>query len=242
MNFSDYIVYVDESGSADVENIDQFYPLLVLSCCVIEKDKYFKEIVPALQQFKFKYCGHDQLVLHEIDIRKRRNGFEFLQNASVQKSFMEDLANIVSSSEFDIVSAVIHKEGLRQKYASPYDPYELALQFCVESICSELIASGQTGRRVCLIFEERGRKEDAVLELAFRRIIDGLGPLQDWNSDKLKELEWEIRFASKKSNSSGLQLADLTARPIGLSVLRPDQPNRAYENFKNKIRHKKVFP
>jgi hypothetical protein len=33
--------------------------------------------------------------------------------------------------------------------------------------------------------------------------------------------------ADKKANSEGLQLADLTARPIGLSALRPEQENRA---------------
>jgi hypothetical protein len=33
-----------------------------------------------------------------------------------------------------------------------------------------------------------------------------------------------------------LQIADLVARPIGLSVLRPDQENRAFEIIKNKFR------
>ena len=35
--------------------------------------------------------------------------------------------------------------------------------------------------------------------------------------------------------SSGLQLADLVARPIGLHVLRPDQTNRAFEVLKHKF-------
>lgn len=35
--------------------------------------------------------------------------------------------------------------------------------------------------------------------------------------------------------SSGLQLADLVARPIGLSVLRPGQDNRAFDVLKNKF-------
>ena len=32
-------------------------------------------------------------------------------------------------------------------------------------------------------------------------------------------------------NSEGMQIADLTARPIGLSVLRPDQKNRAMSRY-----------
>ena len=36
-------------------------------------------------------------------------------------------------------------------------------------------------------------------------------------------------FASKKVNSTGLQFADLVARPIGMAFLRPEQLNRAYQ-------------
>jgi hypothetical protein len=42
-------------------------------------------------------------------------------------------------------------------------------------------------------------------------------------------------MADKKSNSEGLQIADLLARPIGLSVFKPSQPNRAYEVAKEKF-------
>jgi hypothetical protein len=41
--------------------------------------------------------------------------------------------------------------------------------------------------------------------------------------------------ADKKTNSEGMQLADLTARPIGLSVLRPDQKNRAMDVLEEKF-------
>jgi len=56
--------------------------------------------------------------------------------------------------------------------------------------------------------------------------------LLGFNSAKLN---FEILFADKKSNSAGLQLADLVARPIGLSVLRPEQPNRAFDAVKPKL-------
>ena len=62
----------------------------------------------------------------------------------------------------------------------------------------------------------------------------------------------DIVFADKQVNSTGLQIADLIARPIGLKTLRPDQPNRAYEIIEGKFRRSasgkvdgwglKVFP
>ena len=76
--------------------------------------------------------------------------------------------------------------------------------------------------------ERRGKNEDDELELEFRRICDGA----NYQGERLN---FEVVFADKKSNSAGLQLADLVARPIGLSVLRPGQPNRAFDAVKSKL-------
>ena len=46
---------------------------------------------------------------------------------------------------------------------------------------------------------------------------------------------FEIFFANKKTNSTGLQLADLTARPIGRHILDPLQPNRAWDIIESKL-------
>jgi hypothetical protein len=64
--------------------------------------------------------------------------------------------------------------------------------------------------------------------------------------------DFEIVFADKQVNSTGLQIADLIARPIGLKTLRPRQPNRAYDIIATKFRRSmsgkvdgwglKVFP
>jgi hypothetical protein len=45
-------------------------------------------------------------------------------------------------------------------------------------------------------------------------------------------------FSDKKSNSTGLQLADLTASPIGLHVLKPNQDNRAFTIIEDKFYRK----
>ena len=46
---------------------------------------------------------------------------------------------------------------------------------------------------------------------------------------------WSASIADKKTHSEGLQLADLTARPISLTVLRPDQANRAAQVLEGKF-------
>ena len=59
--------------------------------------------------------------------------------------------------------------------------------------------------------------------------------IRDGGNDLKKQLPFALIVADKKTNSEGLQLADLTARPIGLSVLRPDQSNRAAEVLESKF-------
>ena len=76
--------------------------------------------------------------------------------------------------------------------------------------------------------EIRGRKEDTELELEFRRICDGENRFH-------QKLPFKLRMASKATNSAGLQLADLVARPIGRYVINSNQDNRAFEVLKKKF-------
>jgi hypothetical protein len=57
-----------------------------------------------------------------------------------------------------------------------------------------------------------------------------------WRSASFaRRIPFDIAFVDKKSNSAGLQLADLVARPVGMSVLRPDQQNRAFDVLRTKF-------
>lgn len=82
----DYIVYVDESGDHGLKTIDKDYPLFVLTFCCFQIEEYINNAVPLLQRFKFKHFGHDQIVLHETDIRKNKHPFLFLR--SIIPSFL----------------------------------------------------------------------------------------------------------------------------------------------------------
>ena len=63
--FSDYIVYVDESGDHGLESIDHNYSVFVLAFCVFTKEAYVESVAPAIQRFKFRHFGHDMAILHE---------------------------------------------------------------------------------------------------------------------------------------------------------------------------------
>ena len=104
-----------------------------------------------------------------------------------------------------------------------------------------LCRNKQKDKQIHIVFECRGRAEDAELELVFRRIVANNTLLGRVNYD-FSVMEFEPKFAKKSVNSTGLQLADLTARPIAIKTLRPEQANRAYDLIKTKNLEIKVFP
>ena len=225
--FSNFIVYVDESGDHGMQTVDPNYPLFVLAFCVFYKKHYSEKVVPALEKFKFNHFGHDIVILHEREIRKETGPFKFANEAE-KLGFIDGLSGIIDNSNFILISCVIDKHRLGARDIERGNPYHLALGFCLETLYEFLIEKNQDAKKTHVIFECRGKKEDKDLELEFRRICDGenkLGAL----------LPFEIIFADKKANSSGLQLADLVARPIGMSVLRPEQDNRAFEVLTRKF-------
>jgi hypothetical protein len=239
--FSDYIVYVDESGDPNLSNINPVFPMFCLSFCVVEKSNYVSSIVPSFQNFKFKYFGHDLVVLHEHEIRKSKGKFTLLlTNSELRQQFYSDLTQLMTDADMNVIAGVIRKSALVKSYKDPYDPYRLALLFCMEKLLSYLLAKGQKDKIVDVIFESRGRNEDRELEVVFRRICDNQ---EGWGfkSFDFRQCDFRPVFAPKTCNSTGLQLADLTARPIALKTLRPDQENRAYEIIERKL-EKKVFP
>ena len=75
--FSDYVVYVDESGDHSLTSIDADYPVFVLALCVFHKRHYSEKIIAAVEKLKFNYFGHDSVVLHEHEIRKQKGHLFF---------------------------------------------------------------------------------------------------------------------------------------------------------------------
>ena len=244
MRRSEYIVYADESGSPVLDADQKDFPIFVLVFLIVHKDYYRTDIVPALQQLKFDYIGHDQLILHERDIRRQSGNFAFLQaSKDLREAFHKQIGELVTTLDFTMAVTIIDKQKMTSRYSDPMSPYDLALAFCMEKTAKILRDKEDNSGEIHVIFEARGHKEDEHLELEFRRITDG-NPKIGRPSPLIAKRVWTPLFADKRSNSSGLQLADLAARPLGLRHLRPEQPNRSARILQKKVAFPgpKVFP
>jgi hypothetical protein len=227
-NHSEYIFYADESGDHSLTSVDATYPVFSLSLCAFEKATYCSRIVPRFQRLKFRYFGHDAVVLHERDIRKQNPPFGFLTDQIARTVFLDDLSSCIAASHFTIFSCVILKPDLKLEMF-PENPYAVSLRVVLQQAYHFLKRKKHDGRLTHFIFEKRGPKEDDELELEFRRIVEGS------NDDRTPYSNFSIHFSDKRTNSTGMQIADLTARPIGLHVFRNGQSNRAFDLIENKL-------
>lgn len=227
-NFSPYVVYVDESGDHGLQNIDSQYPIFVLAFCVFHKKHYCDIVVPSVEEFKFYHFGHDQVILHEHDIRKEKGDFTLFTNKREKSDFLDELTNIIHKSNFILISTAIDKINLKRVENHHANAYHIALKVCAEQLYSLLIEKGEESTITHIVVESRGKKEDSDLELEFRRVCAGQNKFGS-------PLPFEIIFTYKKAMSTGLQLADLVARPIGLSIIKPKQDNRTFNVLKEKF-------
>lgn len=223
--FSEFIVYVDEAG--DHGPVSKEFPVFVLAFCVFKKKEYANVVTSYMHRLKFKHFGHDTTVLHEREIRKALPPFDILLNKSRREVFMDDLSKLIEVSPFTLIAVVIEKEKLAKRHNTPPNPYHLALEYGLERVERMRGDAGDTGT-LHVVFEARGKRQDEELELEFRRVCA--------TNATRKVLEFEPVFSKKAANHCGLQLADLMARPIGLHVMRPEQPNRSFDILATKFR------
>ena len=97
-----------------------------------------------------------------------------------------------------------------------------------------------------IIAESRGKREDDELEKAFYEFLAcGTYFIP---ADRFKSVKCPLVFWDKRANIVGLQVADLVAYPCARHILKPNQPNHAFEIINQKIyecgsiRGWKIFP
>lgn len=198
-------VYIDESGGHNLGRPDPNYPVFVLCAIVFDQESYANGLVPELTRIKLRHLGHDGHPLHEAEIRKRLGPFSFKGETEARERFMDDLDKLVEAHAARVYAIAVlpsHPKGLEADIAAAEHLLGLLLQ-------------SRPGP-LSLLLESRGKREDARLMAALNRVTTS---------------DIRVGFCAKSHAVPGLELADLLARPVGLSLVRPSQPNRAQDRF-----------
>ena len=91
---------------------------------------------------------------------------------------MQELLAWIEQTDVAVISACIDKFALTQRHANPFDPYDLAIHFCLERTHQFLAANNQSQRPTQVIFESRGKRHDQAAGFKFDQILKQANPLE----------------------------------------------------------------
>lgn len=223
---SRFIAFIDECGDHSWTNINPEFPLFVLSTIIVERQHYTEEIIPAIARLKLDFWPHEGVNLHSRDIRKALADFAFLQIPAMREKFLAEVTEIMARLKFTLFITGIHKPEFTAAHA-PHsaDPYEIALERTFERVLHFLEGHGET--MLPVIAEARGKTEDTALAASFFRLLhDGTRAVP---GERFRELSCPMTFVRKQQNIAGTQLADLCGYPASRHILKPTQPNLAFD-------------
>jgi hypothetical protein len=89
---------------------------------------------PAITEFKFRHVGHDQVILHERDIRKDSGEFAILRTRERKNAFLAELSNTIDAMPITVIASAIRKDKRVDRDTHPNNPYEIALGFGLERV------------------------------------------------------------------------------------------------------------
>ena len=242
-----YFLFLDESGDHGLSNIDDNFPIFVLSGILINETDY-TVLEQNVVQIKQQFWSAKKVIFHSRDIRKCEKEFVVLFDEQIKREFYEKINNLISTSNYEIISSAINKSEYIKRYGRLSDDvYEISLSFIVERSIFSLDAKHDADKKLNIVIERRGKKEDNKLSDHFQKLCArGTGFVVP---ARLEMYGIDISFKGKSEDIAGLQLADLIAYPIARHVLDPDRANPAFDRFTSKFYSKKgriyglkVFP
>lgn len=221
----EYVLFMDESGDHNLQNIDPEFPVFCLVGCIFERGYYHRIARPQVDAFKMRFWNDANVILHSREIRKHHGAFSFLGDPDRREEFYAALNDLMAGLDFVILGIVILKRAHLNEYGiQARHPYHLSLEFIMErySLLMRKWGADSTGY---IMAESRGRQPDLLLKEEYRRLEAGT----------LYHNITGFWMEKKEANITGLQIADLVAYPIAAKVLRTDTEQQAFDVLLPKI-------
>lgn len=231
-------IYLDECGAHTLSAKGEFEAFCLAA--VIVPDGDYSKFDAEWKAWKQSNLGSAAKVAHEPDVRKGRGPFWLKGSKAKRQLVIKSLGKKIEALDFTAVVCVLNRPEYVKKYGEaaideslPPHVYLMMLHFLMERVV--MVLDKYFGSvRAQLVAESRGFLEDAWLQYEFARLqIDGTAYISSaWFRHQLCP---GVIFQGKGENNSGLQLADLLARPCGEKVLDPDSTPDRWEEFRPKL-------
>lgn len=248
LNFSEFIVFSDETGDVGLKSIDPKYPFFAINFCILKKADYLK-YATKLKELKISYFNSDLFIFHDVEISqkwRKMSSYRFNNNRTRQLlsqmsnehflSFIEEFSNILQETKFTQITAIVDKrsikvdkENSKALKAKREELYKQTLREGLHGVLKFLKSQGEQDKKTCILFEESGAKESMTIKSIF---YDFCTEVSGFTNENVR-LEYEV--APKQSNNEGLQLADMTAKASVNISSEERQRDRTHEIVKKKL-------
>ena len=220
----EYILFLDECGSPALSPRDNQFPVFCLCGVIVEADRY-RAFDRGWKEWKRRWLGAGDARVHEPAVRTR-SGLFYDPDANRSRARMAALYRRLESLPFTCIAAAIDKTRFRAIYPEgrvddflPTSAYLMCVDFIMERFTHFLCHVGR-GAQGTVRAESRGLREDALVHHEYIRLhLEGTQFCSE--SQFRGYLRPAIQFERKDGNSTGLQSADLMARPIADKILDP---------------------
>lgn len=229
----EYFLFLDESGTASLKNIDPEFPILALTGMLISAEDY-QVLIDKINRLKQKYFSDRIIILHRRDMRKYENGFEIFFDNDIKRKFYADLNHILTESNYELISSVVDK----QNYISIFgklanDPYQIALTSILERALLRVESLPQIF--VHPHIESRGKKEDRTIMERYNTLLHR-GSQNVTPERFLTHFNKNLTLRKKTDHEVGIEIADLCAYPIARYILNNNQANPAFDVIRSKLK------
>lgn len=233
----EFTIYIDESGDDYMKNFANKSAEHLCLCGVIIKKTDLAEIQKDIDFLKIKYFKINPLEknypLHRKEIMKKSPPFDCLNDSVLENNFNDELLFLFKNWKFTIISVMIDKVKLKNKYIKPRNPYYWGFALLMERF--KFFLEGQRAIGDMLVESINGQ-HDKKLGQVYEFLY-----FNDFEYFKHKEFQKvlsskQLKIKSKKSCYCGLEIADLLVTVMKKITYTSHYPERLNNNtFDNKI-------
>lgn len=238
----DIILFIDETGDSKYEGLDRSNnKYFTIAGCAFKKEDYRKVMVN-ITELKKRYWEDGmhlykgkmkRVCFHSYEIRRGKNAFS--EKSIERKKFLDDLNIFMKNLPIKIFAYTIVKEKMISKYSTPFNPYNLSMEFILERFVKYYLKNNE---RAAIILESRGKKEDGELLKYIKNILDnGTRYATKEELKRIKGVYFNEKWCKEenyKKSYFGLEIADLVVHPISMYNIK-EEKNLAFKCIENKI-------
>lgn len=210
----EYVLFIDESGTASPKNTDSPYYILS-GCAVKERDR--PKIKTWSDHIKFKYWGNTKVVFHSKEMSRKEkslkhpaNDFTIFKDEAVHQSFLADLEAFLLKFEFYMFYVLVDKKKV-QALAEPWNDikiYRETADAIIKNFLCFLMCQHARGK---IVIEAATTEKDFYFHKALGNYL-GNGVSGTGITDKqVKSVLTSISFVTKDNEDTEEQIADLLA-------------------------------